>query len=173
MNVTRLQQPPLQSGSARSALEAEEITPDVRSFTLWQPSVCYSQTPYIQFLSIRLVNKRKRVKLSPEPLDLTPIPNKGQLFVVASVLGWFVAIIRSNTGLGMSLHGVEALTLLNAPFIKLLFRRHLRTSDPTCPRWTQTLTMTMSFNRKGQSPSPPSIQITSSSRSTTPDSLSA
>jgi hypothetical protein len=31
MNVTRLQQPPLQTGSARSALEAEETTPDVRS----------------------------------------------------------------------------------------------------------------------------------------------
>jgi len=53
-----------------------------------------------QFFSIRLVNKRTRAKLSPEPLDLTPIPNKGQLFVVASALGWFVAIIRSNTGLG-------------------------------------------------------------------------
>src|SRR6267154_3005466 len=53
-----------------------------------------------QFLSIRLVNKRTRAKLSPEPLDLTPIPNKGQLFVLASTLGWFVAIIRSSTGLG-------------------------------------------------------------------------
>src|SRR6267142_3957215 len=173
MNVTRLQQPPLQTGSARSALEAEEITPDVRSFTSWKPFVCYSQTPFIQFLSIRLVNKRTRAKLSPEPLDLTPIPNKGQLFVVASVLGWFVAIIRSNTGLGMSVHSVETLTLLNARSIKLLFPRHLRTSDPTCPRWTQTLTMTMSFNRSGRSPSPLSTQITSFSRSTTLDSLLA
>jgi hypothetical protein len=30
MNVTRLQQPPLQSSSARPASEAEDITPDVR-----------------------------------------------------------------------------------------------------------------------------------------------
>ncbi|KAH9178382.1 hypothetical protein EDB89DRAFT_2239616 [Lactarius sanguifluus] len=81
MNVTRLQQPPPQSGSTRSVSEAEDITPD--------------------FLSIRLVNKRTRVKLSPEPLDLSPIPNKGQLFVVAGTLGWFVAIIRSGTGLAL------------------------------------------------------------------------
>ncbi|KAH8983182.1 hypothetical protein EDB92DRAFT_1891452 [Lactarius akahatsu] len=81
MNVTRLQQPPPQSGSTRSVSEAEDITPD--------------------FLSIRLVNKRTRVKLSPEPLDLSPIPNKGQLFVVAGTLGWFVAIIRSSTGLAL------------------------------------------------------------------------
>ncbi|KAI9451039.1 hypothetical protein BJY52DRAFT_1353684 [Lactarius psammicola] len=67
MNVTRLQQPPPQSTSTRSVSEAEDITPD--------------------FLSIRLVNKRTRVKLSPEPLDLSSIPNKGQLFVVAGTLG--------------------------------------------------------------------------------------
>ncbi|KAH9958575.1 hypothetical protein BC827DRAFT_1377594 [Russula dissimulans] len=82
MNVTRLQQPPpIRPSSARSSSEAEESTPD--------------------FLSIRLVNKRTRAKLSPEPLDLTPIPNKGQLFVVASILGWFVAIIRTDTGLAL------------------------------------------------------------------------
>ncbi|KAH9057852.1 hypothetical protein EDB87DRAFT_1792581 [Lactarius vividus] len=81
MNVTRLQQPPPQSSSTRSVSEAEDITPD--------------------FLSIRLVNKRTRVKISPEPLDLSSIPNKGQLFVVAGTLGWFVAIIRSGTGLAL------------------------------------------------------------------------
>ncbi|KAI0297266.1 hypothetical protein B0F90DRAFT_1918788 [Multifurca ochricompacta] len=81
MNVTQLQQPPLHSSSPRSASEAEDITPD--------------------FLSVRLVNKRTRIKLSPEPLDLTPIPNKGQLFVVASTLEWFVAIIRLNAGLAL------------------------------------------------------------------------
>ncbi|KAI9454582.1 hypothetical protein BJY52DRAFT_1284294 [Lactarius psammicola] len=81
MNVTRLQQPPPQSTSTRSVSEAEDITPD--------------------FLSIRLVNKRTRVKLSPEPLDLSSIPNKGQLFVVAGTLGWFVAIVRSSTGLAL------------------------------------------------------------------------
>ncbi|KAH9029821.1 hypothetical protein EDB85DRAFT_2147072 [Lactarius pseudohatsudake] len=81
MNVTWLQQPPPQSGSTRSVSEAEDITPD--------------------FLSIRLVNKCTRVKLSPEPLNLSSIPNKGQLFVVAGTLGWFVAIVRSNTGLDL------------------------------------------------------------------------
>ncbi|KAI9449464.1 hypothetical protein F5148DRAFT_1340758 [Russula earlei] len=39
-------------------------------------------------------------KLSPKPLNVTPIPNKGQLFVVVGSLGWFVAIISSDTGLG-------------------------------------------------------------------------
>jgi len=35
MNVTRLQQPPpIHPGPARSASEAEDSTPDVRSFTL-------------------------------------------------------------------------------------------------------------------------------------------
>ncbi|KAI9512957.1 hypothetical protein F5148DRAFT_560372 [Russula earlei] len=83
MNVTRLQQPPpIQPGSARPASEAQDSTPD--------------------FLSIRLVNKRARAKLSPEPLDLTPIPNKGQLFVVAGSLGWFVAIISTDTGLALA-----------------------------------------------------------------------
>ncbi|KAH9974839.1 hypothetical protein BJV74DRAFT_888917 [Russula compacta] len=99
MNVTRLQQPPLQPSPPRSASEAEDITPD--------------------FLSIRLVNKRARAKLSPEPLDLAPIPNKGQLFVVASILGWFVAIIRSNTGLA----------LVSSPLVDL--RSHLSSLDPT------------------------------------------
>jgi hypothetical protein len=98
MNVTQLQQPPPQSGLPRSTLEAEDTTPDVCGLPIaWNR---YTHTPS-QFLSIRLVNKRTRAKLSPEPLDLTPIPNKGQLFVVASTLGWFVAIIRSSTGLGM------------------------------------------------------------------------
>ncbi|KAH8976989.1 hypothetical protein EDB86DRAFT_3093628 [Lactarius hatsudake] len=68
-NVTRLQQPPPQSGSTRSVSEAEDITPDTT-----------------------VVNKRTRVKLSQESLDLSSIPNKGQLFVVAGTLGWFVAI---------------------------------------------------------------------------------
>ena len=96
MNVTQLQQPPPQSGPPRSVSEAEDITPDVRGL----PIVSNRYTHLSQFLSIRLVNKRARAKLSPEPLDLTSIPNKGQLFVVASTLGWFVAIIRSSTGLG-------------------------------------------------------------------------
>jgi nucleoporin NUP159 len=99
MNVTRLQQPP-QSGSARTAIEADDVTPDVRYLISCGISWSCSHTNISQFLSIRLVNKRTRARLSPEPLDLTPIPNKGQLFIVASALGWFVAIIRSNTGLG-------------------------------------------------------------------------
>jgi nucleoporin NUP159 len=97
MNVTRLQQPPLQSNPSRSVSHAEDITPDVRRLVVTFSLCTYSS----QFLSIRLVNKRTRVRLSQEPLDLTSFPNKGQLFVVASTLGWFVAIVRSSTGFGM------------------------------------------------------------------------
>jgi hypothetical protein len=49
---------------------------------------------HIQFLSLRLLNKRTRVRLSPEPLDLQPLPGRGQLFAVANLKGWFVAAIR-------------------------------------------------------------------------------
>lgn len=114
-----------------------------------------------QLWSIRLVNKRTRAKLSPEPLDLTPIPNKGQLFVVASTLGWFVAIIRSSTGLGMFP------LLTSYPFSthpsKHLLPHHLRISGLTYLLWIQTLTMP--FSRNGRSPSLLSPQIISFSRS--------
>ncbi len=169
MNVTRLQQPPLQSGSARSSLEAEETTPDVRSFASCWPFIVILRHHMPQFLSIRLVNKRTRAKLSPEPLDLAPIPNKGQLFVVASVLGWFVAIIRSNTGLGMFIVR-RSLSLLNPRSLKLLFPRHLRISGPTYPLWTQS--PTISFNHSGRSLSPLSTQTALFSRSMTRGSLS-
>jgi nucleoporin NUP159 len=43
------------------------------------------------------LNKRTRVKLSPEPLDLQPLPGKGQLFAVANSKGWFVAAIRDGS----------------------------------------------------------------------------
>jgi hypothetical protein len=46
MNVTQLQQPPLQTGSARSASEAEEITPDVRSLVSYSLSLLCSDFGY-------------------------------------------------------------------------------------------------------------------------------
>ncbi|KAI0059163.1 hypothetical protein BV25DRAFT_1918637 [Artomyces pyxidatus] len=80
MNVAQLQ-PPTSSQVQRVALEAEDATPD--------------------FLSVRLVNKRFRVKLSPEPLNLSSFPSKGQLFTVANTLGWFVAVVNSGEGLAL------------------------------------------------------------------------
>ena len=132
------------------------------------PELLYSRY-LVQFLSIRLVNKRTRVKLSPEPLDLTPIPNKGQLFVVASTLGWFVAIIRSNTGLGMFI--ISRSWPFSTPPFKLLFPRPFPTSGHTSLLRIQTLTMP--FNRSERSPSPMSPQITFFLPSTTQGSLSA
>ncbi|KAF7967280.1 hypothetical protein HWV62_34989 [Athelia sp. TMB] len=49
----------------------------------------------VNFLSLRLLNKRCRVRLSPESLDLQPIPGKCQLFSVANSKGWFVAAVRN------------------------------------------------------------------------------
>jgi hypothetical protein len=47
-----------------------------------------------QFLSLRLLNKRSRVRLSPENFNLDSLPGKGHLFVVANSKGWFVAATR-------------------------------------------------------------------------------
>ncbi|KIJ66805.1 hypothetical protein HYDPIDRAFT_186428 [Hydnomerulius pinastri MD-312] len=50
------------------------------------------------FLALRLLNKRARVRLSPEPIDLSPIPGKACLFAVANSKGWFTAITRDASG---------------------------------------------------------------------------
>ncbi|KAA1467361.1 hypothetical protein DENSPDRAFT_238123 [Dentipellis sp. KUC8613] len=77
MIVTQLQTPP-PAQVQRVALEAEDSTPD--------------------FLSIKLVNKRARVKLSPRPVDLAPIPSKAQLFTIANGKGWFAAVVHNLDG---------------------------------------------------------------------------
>ena len=93
---------------------------------------CYTYSP-IAVLDDKLVNKLTRSKLSPEPLNLTPIPNKAQLFVVVSTSGWFVAIIRSSTGLGTL--SLSVLTVLNASIQALVaspladVRYHLSSLD--------------------------------------------
>ena len=161
MNVTRLQQPPPQSSSTRSVSEAEDITPDVRCLAYHFVKVL--TLPSFQFLSIRLVNKRTRVKLSPEPLDLSSVPNKGQLFVVAGTLGWFVAIVRSSTGLGMLFFRCTSPFL--TPF-KPSFPRHLRICDLNYP--LRTLSLTTPSNLSGQFPSLLSPRITSFSHAMTP-----
>jgi nucleoporin NUP159 len=127
MNVTQLQQPPPQSGPARFASEAEDITPDLSGLPMaWN---CYTYSP-IAVLDDKFVNKRTRSKLSPEPLNLAPIPNKAQLFVVVSTLGWFAA----STGLGT--FSLRVLTVLNASIQALVatpladVRSHLSSLDP-------------------------------------------
>ncbi|KAG2364542.1 hypothetical protein BDR07DRAFT_1401153 [Suillus spraguei] len=51
------------------------------------------------FLVLRQLNKRARVRLSKEPINLSAIPGRASLFAVANSRGWFAAVARdSNSG---------------------------------------------------------------------------
>ncbi|KAF8442199.1 hypothetical protein L210DRAFT_3199384 [Boletus edulis BED1] len=50
------------------------------------------------FLALRLLNKRARLRLSPAPLDLTSFPGKASLFATVNSKGWFAAVIRDASG---------------------------------------------------------------------------
>ncbi|KAI9001521.1 hypothetical protein BD414DRAFT_432167 [Trametes punicea] len=77
MNVSQLQLPP-QPQLQRVSREASEKDAD--------------------FLALRLLNKRSRLRLSPQPLDLDALPGKGRLFAVANHAGWFAAATRQSDG---------------------------------------------------------------------------
>lgn len=88
MNLSDLEVPPpqqLQISSAEASDKDANVGHLLPVLTTLIPS---------QFLSLRLLNKRSRVRLSPEPLDLQSLPGKCQLFAVANSKGWFVASIR-------------------------------------------------------------------------------
>ncbi|KAG1781790.1 hypothetical protein EV702DRAFT_607413 [Suillus placidus] len=54
------------------------------------------------FLVLRQLNKRARVRLSQESINLSPIPGRASLFAVANSRGWFAAVARdSNSGTSM------------------------------------------------------------------------
>ncbi|TFK82700.1 hypothetical protein K466DRAFT_666322 [Polyporus arcularius HHB13444] len=50
------------------------------------------------FLALRLLNKRSRLRLSPESVDLDALPAKGRLFAVNNTRGWFAAATRNADG---------------------------------------------------------------------------
>ncbi|KAI9566884.1 hypothetical protein HD554DRAFT_1073297 [Boletus coccyginus] len=50
------------------------------------------------FLALRLLNRRARLRLSPAPLDLTSFPGKANLFATANSKGWFAAVTRDASG---------------------------------------------------------------------------
>ncbi|KAI0774968.1 hypothetical protein BD413DRAFT_290325 [Trametes elegans] len=77
MNVNQLQPPP-HPQLQRLSREASEKDAD--------------------FLALRLLNKRSRLRLSPQPLDLDSLPGKGRLFAVANRAGWFAAATRNTDG---------------------------------------------------------------------------
>ncbi|KAI0636172.1 hypothetical protein C8Q77DRAFT_1101977 [Trametes polyzona] len=75
MNVNQLQPPP-QPPFQRTSAESSEKDAD--------------------FLALRLLNKRSRLRLSPQALDLEALPGKGRLFAVANRAGWFAAAVRNT-----------------------------------------------------------------------------
>lgn len=52
----------------------------------------------LQFLALRLLNKRARLRLSPAPLDLSSFPGKASLFATVNSKGWFAAVTRDTSG---------------------------------------------------------------------------
>ncbi|KAG6333222.1 hypothetical protein ID866_5867 [Astraeus odoratus] len=50
-----------------------------------------------QFLALRLLNKRARVRLSADPIDLSFFPGKVSLFAVTNTKGWFAAVTFGAT----------------------------------------------------------------------------
>ncbi|KAH8117765.1 hypothetical protein DFH11DRAFT_857205 [Phellopilus nigrolimitatus] len=77
MNVSTLQVPP---------------TPQL-SWTTVQ-----AQDREADFLSLRLLNKRSRIRLSAQPLDLSALDGKGNYFAISNAKGWFAAIARTAQG---------------------------------------------------------------------------
>ncbi|KAH7919373.1 hypothetical protein BV22DRAFT_1075323 [Leucogyrophana mollusca] len=49
------------------------------------------------FLALRLLNKRARVTLSSQPIDLSAIRGKASLFATANQKAWFAAVVRDQS----------------------------------------------------------------------------
>lgn len=93
MNVAQLQPPTLPQVSEKIAKDAGETEANVRDDLIAKASLL----KHFQFLALRLLNKRARVRLSPEQLDLDPLPGQARLFAVANSKGCFVAIARDSS----------------------------------------------------------------------------
>ncbi|KAH9931960.1 uncharacterized protein B0H18DRAFT_988905 [Fomitopsis serialis] len=74
MNVAQLQPPALPQVSERVVRDAGDTEAD--------------------FLALRLLNKRARVRVSPEQLDLDALPGQARLFALANSKGCFAAVAR-------------------------------------------------------------------------------
>ncbi|KAM5544595.1 hypothetical protein V8D89_001493 [Ganoderma adspersum] len=93
MNVNQLQPPP---------------RPQLQTFSKDAPQ------KDADFLSLRLLNRRSRLRLSPEPVPLDDLPPTARLFAVANSKRWFAAAVRtSDASYALSL---SPLTDLRAAF---------------------------------------------------------
>ncbi|KAI0784456.1 hypothetical protein C8Q75DRAFT_736064 [Abortiporus biennis] len=65
------------------------------------------------FLALRLLNKRARVRLSKEPINLDALPGRGNLFATGNHVGYFAAVTTSSGTYGLI---VSPLSELRAAF---------------------------------------------------------
>src|SRR3984957_11322849 len=79
MNVSQLQPFDVSAVQHISVAPAEDASV---SFLSSPAKSCLAQ--FSQFLSLKLLSKRARVRLSPAPLNLDAIPGKAHLFAVAN-----------------------------------------------------------------------------------------
>jgi hypothetical protein len=84
--------PTLSPGSAYFPATCKGCQRDTRFFYL----ICIQVLCLSQFLSLKLLNKRARVRLSPGPLNLDVLPGRASLFAVSNSKGWFAAITQSS-----------------------------------------------------------------------------
>ena len=95
MNVSQISLPP-QPDLHRISKEALEKDADV-CIASSRFDISYTRSP-VQFLALKLLNKRSRLRLSPEPIHLGPFPSKGRLFVISNACRWFSAAISNADG---------------------------------------------------------------------------
>lgn len=94
-NINPLQpQPPSQV--QRVSKDGQDKDANVR--TLVSISCIILTLGSLQFLALRLLNKRARVRLSSNSIKLDSIPGRGVLFAVANSSGLFVAATCDATG---------------------------------------------------------------------------
>lgn len=82
----------------RSSVSAEGKEAGVR-YTCQSTHLAQStyRAARFQFLTFNYLNKHARVRVSPQPLDLSGVPGKANFFVVSNAYGWFAAVTRSVT----------------------------------------------------------------------------
>ncbi|RPD60964.1 hypothetical protein L226DRAFT_612704 [Lentinus tigrinus ALCF2SS1-7] len=98
------------------------------------------------FLALRLLNKRSRLRLSPESVQLDAIPGKGRLFAVNNTRGWFAAATRNTDG-------SHAMALSPLADLRSALASSSSTDSPLSPRVTLPLPGTphiVAFTHDGQ-----------------------
>lgn len=96
MNVCQLPNFP-QVQVSRTEAEADETTPEVCRISARCPR-CTNCRSVLQFLSIKLVNNKARIRISSSIIPLDTLPSRAQLFTSSNTRGWFFAITYGGPG---------------------------------------------------------------------------